>query len=397
MSCWNDPRVERAAHAGGAFSAVDLYIRRAWYEGCDFVTPRFYRRSILPRLKAEVDLAHDHGAKFGYICSSGTDADARFYLEAGIDVLIGIDPVQGTHTNLPLMKEKLGKRTCLWGGVSAAVTLERGSEEDSVRPYAMPCKPWVLRDYPLSPVDNVTIDGPQTWKNIQTFINEWRQHRTLNLKSILKMQPQKSCPKPPWPTCPKSCAWGANGRLDRADARAGQSHALPVCPARHDDPIPHRQRQNRRLPAADARNGQPDASAAPRLWCWCRRASWPTRWPAEAETPGHATGVRSMAVYGGVGYGEQLAAFKAGAHLVIGTPGRVLDHLLRRSMSLEDLKFLVFDEADRMLSMGFYPDMRRVQSYLPERRVSTFMFSATFPPQVIRLAANSCTSRVFST
>ena len=106
----------------------------------------------------------------------------------------------------------------------------------------------------------------------------------------------------------------------------------------------------------------------------------------EAEVLGHATGVRSVAVYGGVGYGKQLDAFKAGAHLVIGTPGRILDHLLRRSMSLEHLNFLIFDEADRMLSMGFYPDMREVQSYLPRRHVSTFMFSATFPPQVIRLA-----------
>ena len=108
---------------------------------------------------------------------------------------------------------------------------------------------------------------------------------------------------------------------------------------------------------------------------------------AEAELLGRHTGVRSVAVYGGVGYREQLDAFKAGAHLVVGTPGRVLDHLLRRSMSLEKLKFLIFDEADRMLSMGFYPDMRRVQAYLPDYHVSTFMFSATFPPQVIRLAA----------
>jgi ATP-dependent RNA helicase DeaD len=106
----------------------------------------------------------------------------------------------------------------------------------------------------------------------------------------------------------------------------------------------------------------------------------------EAEMLGRTTGVRSVAVYGGVGYREQLNAFQAGAHLVIGTPGRVLDHLLRRSMSLETLKFLIFDEADRMLSMGFYPDMRRVQAYLPKQPVSTYMFSATFPPQVVRLA-----------
>lgn len=107
----------------------------------------------------------------------------------------------------------------------------------------------------------------------------------------------------------------------------------------------------------------------------------------EAAILGQATGVRSVAVYGGVGYGEQLDALKAGAQLVIGTPGRILDHLLRRSMSLDRLAFLVFDEADRMLSMGFYPDMRRVQSYLPEKRLGAYMFSATFPPQVIQLAS----------
>ncbi len=106
----------------------------------------------------------------------------------------------------------------------------------------------------------------------------------------------------------------------------------------------------------------------------------------EAEILGRAAGVRCIAVYGGVGYREQLDAFRAGAHIVIGTPGRVLDHLLRRSMTLENLKFLVFDEADRMLSMGFYPDMRRVQGYLPRRHISTYMFSATFPVQVISLA-----------
>jgi ATP-dependent RNA helicase DeaD len=106
----------------------------------------------------------------------------------------------------------------------------------------------------------------------------------------------------------------------------------------------------------------------------------------EAELLGRATGVRSIPIYGGVGYKAQLDALKAGAHLVVGTPGRVLDHLLRRSLTLDGLKFIVFDEADRMLSMGFYPDMLRVQAYLPEQPVSSYMFSATFPPQVIRLA-----------
>ena len=107
----------------------------------------------------------------------------------------------------------------------------------------------------------------------------------------------------------------------------------------------------------------------------------------EAQTLASVYGVRAVAVYGGVGYGPQLEAFRAGAHLVIGTPGRILDHLLRRSLSLEGLRFLVFDEADRMLSMGFYPDMVKVRQFLPSRRIGSYMFSATYPSFVLRLAS----------
>lgn len=106
----------------------------------------------------------------------------------------------------------------------------------------------------------------------------------------------------------------------------------------------------------------------------------------EAEILGATTGVRSVAIYGGVKYGPQLDALKQGAHLVIGTPGRILDHLLRRNLRLDDLAVMVFDEADRMLSMGFYPDMRELQRYLPQRAFNAYMFSATFPSSVMRLA-----------
>jgi uroporphyrinogen-III decarboxylase len=155
---------------------VDLYIRRAWYEGCDFVTPRFFRRSILPRLKAEVDLAHQYGVKFGYICSSGTKPMLEDYLTAGIDVQIGIDPVQGTHTDMRLMKEMIGSRICLWGGVSAAVTVERGSQEEvrvAVREAISSLGP---DGFILSPVDNITVDEPKTWENIDIFIDEMRKN-----------------------------------------------------------------------------------------------------------------------------------------------------------------------------------------------------------------------------
>ncbi len=107
----------------------------------------------------------------------------------------------------------------------------------------------------------------------------------------------------------------------------------------------------------------------------------------EAEVLAGDSGIRTIAVYGGASYGPQIAAFKQGAHLVVGTPGRILDHLLKRNLSLNHLRMLIFDEADRMLSMGFYPDMRAVRDYLPrDRHINTAMFSATFPPRVLHLA-----------
>ncbi len=106
----------------------------------------------------------------------------------------------------------------------------------------------------------------------------------------------------------------------------------------------------------------------------------------EAHTLFGETGLKAAAVYGGVGYGRQMEALRGGVQLVVGTPGRVLDHLLRRTLSLDALRMLVFDEADRMLSIGFYPDMKAVQRYLPRQHVPTHFFSATYPPHVLRVA-----------
>ncbi|MCL2124055.1 MAG: DEAD/DEAH box helicase, partial [Desulfovibrionaceae bacterium] len=106
----------------------------------------------------------------------------------------------------------------------------------------------------------------------------------------------------------------------------------------------------------------------------------------EANILAAGASLSAVAVYGGVGYGRQMDALRQGAQLVVGTPGRVLDHLLRRTMALDALNALVLDEADRMLSIGFYPDMKEVQRHLPKRRVLTSFFSATYPPHVLKLA-----------
>ncbi|MCE5211028.1 MAG: DEAD/DEAH box helicase [Deltaproteobacteria bacterium] len=106
----------------------------------------------------------------------------------------------------------------------------------------------------------------------------------------------------------------------------------------------------------------------------------------EAEMLTNGTNIKIAVVYGGVGYNAQLEAFRGGAQIVVGTPGRILDHLLKNTLSLDHLKILIFDEADRMLSMGFYPDMVKIRKYIPSNKILSSMFSATFPPQVIRLS-----------
>jgi ATP-dependent RNA helicase DeaD len=115
----------------------------------------------------------------------------------------------------------------------------------------------------------------------------------------------------------------------------------------------------------------------------------------EAEKLIGDAGLHTVAVYGGVGYAAQIEAIKKGAQIIVGTPGRVLDHLLKRALTLDHLKMLIFDEADRMLSMGFYPDMQEVKRYLPQRAMHTCMFSATFPDSVIRTAAEFIQSGEF--
>jgi ATP-dependent RNA helicase DeaD len=95
--------------------------------------------------------------------------------------------------------------------------------------------------------------------------------------------------------------------------------------------------------------------------------------------------IESVLVYGGVSYEGQNAALRGGAQVVIGTPGRILDHLERRTFTLDALRALILDEADEMLSMGFYPAMKRLKRYLPKKRQS-MMFSATMPGAVRALA-----------
>ena len=96
-------------------------------------------------------------------------------------------------------------------------------------------------------------------------------------------------------------------------------------------------------------------------------------------------GFRVLPVYGGQPYGVQLSALRRGVHIVVGTPGRVIDHLNRGTLDLSELKTLVLDEADEMLRMGFIDDVEAVLKKLPEQR-QVALFSATMPPAIRRIA-----------
>jgi len=97
------------------------------------------------------------------------------------------------------------------------------------------------------------------------------------------------------------------------------------------------------------------------------------------------TPLSGAAVFGGVGMGPQEHAFRSGVDVIVATPGRLLDHFRQSYARLGDLEVLVLDEADRMLDMGFLPDIRRVLRHLPPRQ-QTLFFSATMPAPIVQLA-----------
>src|SRR5438128_8695761 len=112
---------------------------------------------------------------------------------------------------------------------------------------------------------------------------------------------------------------------------------------------------------------------------------------AQVETAfrdyGRFTDIRQTVIHGGVGYGKQREDLKRGMDVVVATPGRLLDHLEQGTLNFRDVNVLVLDEVDRMLDMGFLPDVRRIAEKISSDR-QTLLFSATLPPEIERLAAS---------
>ncbi|GGI92949.1 ATP-dependent RNA helicase [Shewanella hanedai] len=95
--------------------------------------------------------------------------------------------------------------------------------------------------------------------------------------------------------------------------------------------------------------------------------------------------IKVLTLCGGVPMGPQIGSLEHGAHIIVGTPGRIIDHLQRERLNLEDVNTLVLDEADRMLEMGFLPDLDYIMAEMPRER-QTLLFSATFPKQIQKVA-----------
>jgi ATP-dependent RNA helicase DeaD len=100
----------------------------------------------------------------------------------------------------------------------------------------------------------------------------------------------------------------------------------------------------------------------------------------------HMKGIRLLPVYGGQAYGQQLSALRRGVHIVVGTPGRIMDHLEKGTLDLSELKYLVLDEADEMLKMGFAEDVATILADTPASK-QVALFSATMPSQIRRISA----------
>lgn len=174
---WNLRQLEVYLDKTGA----ELIVRRGWYETTEFWTPAGFRAIIAPTLRREAELVHQAGRRFGYIITSAFLPLLNDILEAGVDVLIGLDPAEGKGTHLAEIKERFrGRHRALWGGVSGAITVEMGTEEeteDAVRTALRTLG--VGGGFILSPVDNIREDTEKARRNTRRFIEAWQRYRAL--------------------------------------------------------------------------------------------------------------------------------------------------------------------------------------------------------------------------
>lgn len=165
---WNRTRMSVVLEAG-----IDLYVKRAWYESLDFWTPASWREHLLPIIRADADLAHARGARFGYLITANCLPLLPMLADAGVDVVIGVDP---REWDMAAARRSLGDRVCLWGGVNGHLTVEEG-DEAAVRAEVREAMRTLgaAPGFILSPVDNVRSDTERSRANVAALIDEWRR------------------------------------------------------------------------------------------------------------------------------------------------------------------------------------------------------------------------------
>ena len=172
---WELQRMDQVLSEG-----VDVWVHMAWYEGSDFWSPRYYRRLLKPRLAKMVARAHAHGVPFRYIITKGWTPIREDILELGIDCLTGLDPVQD-RVNLQEVKQLLGGRLCLMGGVNSGVMLTQWGEEQIRQAVTQALE--ILAPgggFILYPVD--AVFNTQPWDKVQALIDQWKTCQ--NLKEV---------------------------------------------------------------------------------------------------------------------------------------------------------------------------------------------------------------------
>lgn len=164
---WDVRYLEQVSAVGGC----DVVVHRGWYE-C-YWSPKLYETFLAPRIRREIELVHRLGANFCYIMTANIMPYLRILKELGIDILYGVDPVQG-GADLKQVKQDIGGRVCIWGGVNSAVTLGRETKVNVEKAVDQALR--ILAPgggFILSAIDQLFADT--RWENFETMIETWRK------------------------------------------------------------------------------------------------------------------------------------------------------------------------------------------------------------------------------
>ena len=157
----------------------DMFLRRGWYENMSFWSPEMFRKFMKPYIEKEVRWAHEADVKFAYINTCLYMNLLDDFIDTGMDILIGADPVEDIQLDMAVLKEKTKGKICLWGGGSGFVTVEKGAP-DEIRNEVFNAIDILAPGggFILSPVDNVRDTSDEVLRNAKIFIDAWKEKRS---------------------------------------------------------------------------------------------------------------------------------------------------------------------------------------------------------------------------